>query len=388
VSDADKIFDEIIGAQKVRNPELRALIEERMKQGGEANSKRDKLRELLSGGTMAAMDTGKVEMRKAPGAKKAEEALSTAAELIPFVGAGKAAAEGDYGSAALQAGIDVAGGPLLKGAAALGGKFLAPMLAGIINNKEVRRLPLESYGEFSKSFKPLPSGELYRETNASGLKELASGNYPYGAPNTFFAEVPEMALGQGNNKGVMFKIQSEGMSGRPYLGKPNLEQMFLKNAGEFELKEQPSKILKAIDEMWISPDAYKDMRRSEKMFFDNYIKTLENQGIKVNRVDELPNKVNDEQLKAIGGKKFEYPEAKSSVSGLRVGEQIKNTSSIPATFSNYEIDKGIRSVPMSAFETTNPQDLFYAKNDLERVNNLAEQIKNNGFSSLRDERCL
>ena len=34
MSDADKIFDEIIGAQKVRNPELRALIEERMKQGG------------------------------------------------------------------------------------------------------------------------------------------------------------------------------------------------------------------------------------------------------------------------------------------------------------------------------------------------------------------
>ena len=34
MSDADKIFDEIIGAQKVRNPELRALIEERMKRGG------------------------------------------------------------------------------------------------------------------------------------------------------------------------------------------------------------------------------------------------------------------------------------------------------------------------------------------------------------------
>jgi hypothetical protein len=38
VSDADKIFDEIIGAQKVRNPELRALIEERMKAGGEVHA--------------------------------------------------------------------------------------------------------------------------------------------------------------------------------------------------------------------------------------------------------------------------------------------------------------------------------------------------------------
>jgi hypothetical protein len=38
VRDADKIFDEIIGAQKVRNPELRALIEERMKAGGEVHA--------------------------------------------------------------------------------------------------------------------------------------------------------------------------------------------------------------------------------------------------------------------------------------------------------------------------------------------------------------
>jgi hypothetical protein len=133
VDDKRKKLAELLGGPPaVKNPELRALIEERMKAGGEASSKREKLRELLGSGTMAAMDTGKVEMRKAPGAKKAEEALSTAAEFIPFVGAGKAAAEGDYGSAALQAGMDVAGGPLLKGAAALGGKFLAPALAGAI----------------------------------------------------------------------------------------------------------------------------------------------------------------------------------------------------------------------------------------------------------------
>jgi len=117
------------GESKGKRDKLRAMLEPEMAKGG---SPREKLLELLNSGTMAAMDTGKVEMRKAPGAKKAEEALSTAAEFIPFVGAGKAAAEGDYGSAALQAGMDVAGGPLLKGAAALGGKFLAPALAGAI----------------------------------------------------------------------------------------------------------------------------------------------------------------------------------------------------------------------------------------------------------------
>jgi hypothetical protein len=77
------------------------------------------------------MDTGKVEMRKAPGAKKAEEALSTAAEFIPFVGAGKAAAKGDYGSAALQAGLDIAGGPIVKGISTVAAKAI-PALVGAI----------------------------------------------------------------------------------------------------------------------------------------------------------------------------------------------------------------------------------------------------------------
>jgi hypothetical protein len=111
----EKVFGAILGAAK---------------QHAKSKDNRDQLRSLLEGGTMAAMDTGKVEMRKAPGAKKAEEALSTAADFIPFVGAGKSAMQGDYGSAALQAGMDVAGGPLLKGAAALGGKAI-PALAGI-----------------------------------------------------------------------------------------------------------------------------------------------------------------------------------------------------------------------------------------------------------------
>ena len=190
MSDADKIFDEIIGAQKVRNPELRALIEERMKAGGEASSKREKLRELLGSGTMAAMDTGKVEMRKAPGAKKAEEALSTAAEFIPFVGAGKAAAEGDYGSAALQAGMDVAGGPLLKGAAALGGKFLAPALMGAI--KAYHGSP-HKFDKFDIS--KIGSGE--------GAQAFGHGLY--------FAESPEVARTYSADR----KYVGAAMSGKP-----------------------------------------------------------------------------------------------------------------------------------------------------------------------------
>lgn len=92
--------------------------------------------EFRDSGKLAAMDTGKVEMRKAPGAKKAEKILSGAAEFLPFVGAWKAAAEGDYPSAALQGALDVAGGPLLKGVGALGAKVL-PAVIGATKESDV-----------------------------------------------------------------------------------------------------------------------------------------------------------------------------------------------------------------------------------------------------------
>jgi len=88
--------------------------------------------QLLNEYLLSAMDTGKVEM-KSPRAGKGGEALVTAAEnVLPFVGAAKSAFEGDYRNAMIQAGLDVALPPAVKGAAALGGKFLAPALMGAI----------------------------------------------------------------------------------------------------------------------------------------------------------------------------------------------------------------------------------------------------------------
>ena len=112
---------------------------------------------------------------------------------------------------------------------------------------------------------------------------------PFGAPVSYFAEIPEMALGQGANKGVMFKVQSEGLTGRPYLGKPGLEQAYLNRAGEFEIKDAPQKILKSVTDVWVSPEAYKGMRKPQKIIFDRYLGELEKNGIKVNKVDKLPN---------------------------------------------------------------------------------------------------
>jgi hypothetical protein len=88
--------------------------------------------QLLNEYLLAAMDSGKVRM-KSPKAGKGGEALMTAAEnVLPFVSAAKSALEGDYRNAMIQAGLDVALPHAVQGAAALGGKFLAPVLAGAI----------------------------------------------------------------------------------------------------------------------------------------------------------------------------------------------------------------------------------------------------------------
>jgi hypothetical protein len=98
--------------------------------------------QLLNEYLLAAMDSGKVRM-KSPKAGKGGEALMTAAEnVLPFVSAAKSALEGDYRNAMIQAGLDVAMPHAVQGAAALGGKALAPLLAGIMSTKPERALPL------------------------------------------------------------------------------------------------------------------------------------------------------------------------------------------------------------------------------------------------------
>lgn len=165
---------------------------------------------------------------------------------------------------------------------------LAMGFAGTVGTG-ARKLPLPDMGEITKFSKPLPAGTLYRETSSEGLMDLFHRGSPFGAPVSYFAEIPEMAIGQGFNKGVMFKVQSEGLTGRPYLGKPGLEQAYLNRAGEFEVKDAPQKILESVTDVWVSPDAYKGMRKPQKIVFDRYLGELERRGIKVNKVDKLPN---------------------------------------------------------------------------------------------------
>jgi len=73
-----------------------------------------------------------------------------------------------------------------------------------------------------------------------------------------------------------------------------------------------------------------------------------------------------------------YPLAGPLVSGLRVSDDIDNMSSIGASFMQYEILDDIREVPMSDFGSPAPHDNFYARNDINRCQALAEEIRNSG----------
>ena len=74
---------------------------------------------------------------------------------------------------------------------------------------------------------------------------------------------------------------------------------------------------------------------------------------------------------------IKYPKADKVVDGLSVGKEVKNMSSIPASFEKYEVEKGIKSVPMSDFPASNPYQMFRSSDDIKRVQELAEQIKTN-----------
>jgi hypothetical protein len=74
-----------------------------------------------------------------------------------------------------------------------------------------------------------------------------------------------------------------------------------------------------------------------------------------------------------------YPRAGNRVDGRTVLDGVPNESSIDATLTNPEILPGIREVSMSYFPNVKTvRDWFTSKDDLDRVDDLANRIKASG----------
>ncbi len=144
----------------------------------------------------------------------------------------------------------------------------------------VVRQPLkENYIRLLKDETP----ELYRETSGSRFLNMFGSNNPMGYPRWHFAETPEMALGQGSNKGLRFKVSTENLYGKVNRDKPALEQSYLKGMGEFLVDAQPEDLLKSIKEVEVSPEAYAGLTRGEKARLNMELSRLEARGVIVKR---------------------------------------------------------------------------------------------------------
>lgn len=71
-------------------------------------------------------------------------------------------------------------------------------------------------GPFTLVTKPIDK-VLYRETNADGLDDLMTGYRQGGTSGSFFADNPEIAIGQGDNKGVVVQFRAGAVSGAEHL---------------------------------------------------------------------------------------------------------------------------------------------------------------------------
>lgn len=81
-----------------------------------------------------------------------------------------------------------------------------------------------------------------------------------------------------------------------------------------------------------------------------------------------------EDVKGIESK---YPVAGNKVDGLDILDDIPNTKSISSSLIDYYVLEDVREVPIKEFDAK-PKDLFYAKDDIDQVRELAREIRENG----------
>jgi hypothetical protein len=89
------------------------------------------------------------------------------------------------------------------------------------------------------------TSNLFRETNLSSLQDFIPGSKTYtpqafGNLELFLADSPDMALGQGGNKGVLMSFDSAGIKGKVNTAKPNWNVGFQEGLGsEFVARHNP-----------------------------------------------------------------------------------------------------------------------------------------------------
>jgi hypothetical protein len=127
------------------------------------------------------------------------------------------------------------------------------------------------------------TSNLFRETNLSSLQDFIPGSKTYtpqsfGNLELFLADSPDMALGQGGNKGVLMSFDSAGIKGKVNTGKPNWTVGFEEGLGsEFVARHNPiSSFQNALKSFRIMNDAQIDPATLQQL--QRTLPQLEQQG--------------------------------------------------------------------------------------------------------------
>lgn len=147
------------------------------------------------------------------------------------------------------------------------------------------------------TLKPLSeyTDKLYREVNVDQALQLLSRDHIDAKP--FFANTPNLAKGQGKNKGVLVQLNSQGLRGQVNTSKPGWEQAY-KN-GEAELIGKYNKsYTDNIEQITIKPEAFTQKQVTglrNTLEQDGWSKEVKSNGdiVLTRPIKEVPEKAKD-----------------------------------------------------------------------------------------------
>jgi hypothetical protein len=161
---------------------------------------------------------------------------------------------------------------------------VSPVSKGIEakNKLKARTIPADNFTRDLSA----ETDTLYREMSGEGFLDLFGGNQPFGAPVFMFAESKDMALGQGKNRGITIQVDTQGLRGRPVFNKPALKQAYLDRMGEFEVKAQPSEVLKNITSIDVAANAFDGLTKGQQSNLNKILDSFKANGVTVNKPEQ------------------------------------------------------------------------------------------------------
>lgn len=146
----------------------------------------------------------------------------------------------------------------------------------------VRELPQDNYLKPLSTYTPT----LYRESSpeealSSLPHSVANVGYGFGEPRRFYADTPDLAIGQGTNKGVRIEYDSTPFQGT-INKKPGWEPLFQNGAAEYLAEPQPgANVRDAVKSVLIDKEALANAPRYVGSQYNTLMGLLKSKGWQV-----------------------------------------------------------------------------------------------------------